>query len=65
MGGAPRTVALLNGTLAAAFGLGLQTWYALPVCLIVHIAAVIATKSDPQFFDCFKRHIRQKHYYST
>ncbi len=26
MGGAPRTVAITNGTLAAAVGLGLQLW---------------------------------------
>ena len=27
LGGAPRTAAILNGTLAAAFGLGLQLWF--------------------------------------
>ena len=26
MGGAPRTVAIVNGTLTAALGLGLQLW---------------------------------------
>ncbi|MFD2237672.1 VirB3 family type IV secretion system protein [Aureimonas populi] len=26
MGGAPRSVAILNGTLAAAIGIGLQLW---------------------------------------
>ena len=28
MGGAPRSVAILNGTLAAALGLGLRLWLA-------------------------------------
>jgi len=28
MGGAPRAVAILNGTLAAALGLGLRLWLA-------------------------------------
>lgn len=65
MGGVPRQIALLNGTLAAALGLGMQSWLSLPICLIIHILAVVATKRDPQFFDCFKRHIRQKSYYST
>lgn len=65
MGGVPRQIALLNGTLAAALGLGLQSWFAIPVSLLIHILAVIATKKDAQFFDCFKRHISQKSYYST
>lgn len=65
LGGVPRTIAILNGTLGAAFGIGLHTFWILPVNIIVHIAAVILTKRDPQFFDAFKRHIRQKGYYST
>ena len=28
LGGAPRAIAILNGTLAAAIGLGLQQWIA-------------------------------------
>lgn len=65
LGGVPRSVALLNGTLAAAFGLGLQSFYVLPGCIILHIICMIFTKRDPQFFDCFRRHIKQKSYYST
>lgn len=65
LGGVPRPIALLNGTMAAALGLGMQSWFAVPISLIIHILAVYATKRDPQFFDCFKRHIRQKSYYST
>ncbi len=65
LAGVPRNIALLNGTFAAALGLGLQSWLAIPISLIVHILALAATKKDPQFFDCFKRHINQKSYYST
>jgi type IV secretion system protein TrbD len=65
LGGVPRTIAILNGTVAAAFGIGLQSFYVLPICFVSHIAAVIMTKRDPQFFDCFRRHIKQKRYYST
>lgn len=65
MGGVPRAIGIINGTLAAALGLGLQSWVALPVCVVVHVLAVIATKRDAQFFDCFKRHIHQKRYYSS
>ena len=65
LGGVPRPIGLLNGTIAAAFGLGMQSWIIIPVSVVLHIAAVIATKQDPQFFECFKRHINQKNYYST
>jgi type IV secretion system protein VirB3 len=65
MGGVPRTIAILNGTVAAAFGIGLQSFYVLPVSIVIHLAAVMMTKRDPQFFDCFKRHIKQKRFYST
>ena len=65
MGGVPRAVAIINGTVAAAFGIGLQSLYVLPVSLVIHLAAVLMTKRDPQFFDCFKRHIKHKRFYST
>ena len=58
---APRNVAIINGTLAAAIGLGLQLWIAgLAIWLIGHGAAVLAAKRDPQFMDVLKRHIRHK-----
>lgn len=63
--GVPRAVALLNGTLAAALGLGMKSWYAIPLCLFIHVICVFATKRDAQFFDCFRRHLRQKKYYAT
>lgn len=65
LAGVPRTLAILNGTVAAAFGIGLQSFYVLPVCFVFHVAAIILTKRDPQFFECFRRHIKQKRYYST
>jgi type IV secretion system protein TrbD len=41
LGGAPRSVAILNGTLAAALGLGLRLWIpGLAFWLIGHAAAV-------------------------
>ena len=41
LGGAPRAVAIVNGTLAAAVGLGLRLWIAGGVIwLIGHLAAV-------------------------
>ena len=59
LGGAPRAVAILNGTLAAALGLGLRLWIAgILLGLIGHAAAVWAAKRDPQFVDVVRRHLR-------
>lgn len=59
LAGAPRSVAILNGTLAAAFGLGLRLWIAgLLLGLIGHGLAVWAAKRDPLFVDVVRRHLR-------
>ncbi len=59
LGGAPRAVAILNGTLAAALGLGLRLWLAgLLLGLIGQAAAVWAAKRDPLFVDVVRRHLR-------
>jgi type IV secretion system protein VirB3 len=59
LAGAPRSVAIVNGTLAAAIGLGLRLWIAgLMLWAIGHMAAVWATKRDPFFVDVVRRHLR-------
>jgi len=59
LGGAPRTVAIANGTLAAAIGLGLRLWFlGLLLWAIGHAAAVWAAKRDAQFVDVVRRHLR-------
>jgi len=59
LGGAPRAVAILNGTVAAALGLGLRLWVAgLLLWAIGHAAAVWAAKRDPLFVDVARRHLR-------
>ena len=59
LAGAPRGLAILNGTLAAALGLGLRAWAAgLVVWLVGHAAAVLAARWDPQAFDVVRRHLR-------
>jgi type IV secretion system protein TrbD len=59
LGGAPRVVAIVNGTLAAAIGLGLRLWLAgAAIWLIGHIAAVWAAKRDPAFVEVVRRHLR-------
>ncbi len=59
LGGAPRSLAIINGTLAAALGLGLRLWLAgLLLWLVGHMAAVWAAKRDPAFVDVVRRHLR-------
>ncbi len=63
LGGAPRSVAILSGTLAAAIGLGLHLWIAgLAFWAIGHGAAVWAAKRDAQFVDVVRRHLGYPNY---
>ena len=59
LGGAPRSVAILNGTLAAALGLGLRLWLVgAALWLVGHMAAVWAARRDPAFVETGRRHLR-------
>lgn len=59
LGGAPRSVAILNGTVAAVVGLGLQLWLpGLALWLVGHALAVWGARLDPQFMQVFARHIK-------
>jgi type IV secretion system protein VirB3 len=59
LGGAPRAIAIFNGTVAAALGLGLRLWIAgLLLWAIGHAAAVWAAKRDPLFVEVARRHLR-------
>lgn len=61
LAGAPRTVAIVNGTIAAALGLGLQLWIAgLVLWVLGHSIAVFAAKRDPDFVEVLRRHLRQR-----
>jgi type IV secretory pathway TrbD component len=61
LGGAPRTVAVANGTLSAAVGLGLQLWLpGIALWLVGHTLAVWGTRVDPQFMQVFARHVRHR-----
>lgn len=65
MAGAPRSVAIVIGTLAAAVGLGLQLW--IPGLLIWiggHSAAVFLARRDPDFLKVSARSLRHKEYLS-
>jgi type IV secretion system protein VirB3 len=59
LAGAPRAVAIANGTLAAAIGLGLRLWVAgVLIWLVGHLAAVRAARRDAQFVEVVRRHLR-------
>ena len=59
LGGAPRTIAIANGTMAAAVGLGLRLWLVgLALWAIGHMLAVYAAKRDAQIADVARRHLR-------
>ena len=61
LGGAPRALAILNGTVAAALGLGLRQWLAgLALWAVGHSIAVLAARRDPDFAPVLVRHLRQK-----
>ncbi len=50
LAGAPRSIAIVNGTIAAALGLGLQMWLAgILLWVIGHSLAVFAARRDPDF----------------
>jgi len=59
LGGAPRSIAIMNGTIAGAVGLGLRLWLlGLVIWAIGHFAAVWATRRDPLFVEVGRRHLR-------
>jgi type IV secretory pathway TrbD component len=64
LGGAPRSVAIVNGTLAGAVGLGLRLWLVgLAIWAVGHAAAVWAARRDAQFLDVGRRHLRYPAYF--
>ena len=64
LGGAPRSLAIANATLASAIGLGLRLWIAGVVLLILgHAASVWAARHDPQFVEVTRRHLRLPGYF--
>ena len=66
LAGAPRAVAIANGTLAASVSLGLRLWLVgLLIWVAGHFAAVWAAKRDTQFMDVVRRHLRYPTFFRT
>jgi len=63
LGGAPRMAAIVNGTIAAALGLGMQMWVVgIVYWVVTHALCVWAAKRDPNFVEVLIRHVRHKGY---
>lgn len=65
LAGAPRTLAIVNGTISAAIALGLQQWAAgLLFWAAGQSICVLAARRDPDFAAVLIRHLRQRGYLS-
>ena len=65
LGGAPRGLAIVNGTIAAAIGLGLQQWLVgLVLWAAGHSVAAFAARHDPHFAPVLLRHLRQRSHFT-
>lgn len=58
LAGAPRALAIFNGTLAAAVGIGLRLWIAgIVIALVGHGLCVFAARRDAQILPVARRHV--------
>jgi type IV secretion system protein VirB3 len=66
MGGAPRGFAILNATLGAAIGFGLQQpLIAAPLWMIAQACAAWAAARDPWFLETWPRHMAKPVYFDA
>lgn len=66
MGGVPRAFAILNATVGAAIGLGLQQpFIGLPLWAVLQAGAAWAATRDPWFLDTWPRHLAKPKYFSV
>ncbi len=64
LAGVPRSLAILNGTLAAAVGLGLQQWVVgLGIWVVVQAVGAVCARHDAQFVEVAVRHLRHRSYH--
>lgn len=67
LGGAERTLAMLNGVISAGLIFGIGSWQAAVLgvvfALVVHWFLVQLANNDTQFFDIYRRHIQYQDYY--
>ncbi len=66
LAGAPRALAIVNGTLAAAIGIGLHLWViGLIMAVVGHGLAVMAARRDAQILPVARRHLALPHLFES
>ncbi len=66
LAGVPRNFAILNATIGAAIGFGLQQpFIAFPLWAVLQGAAAWAAARDPWFLDTWPRHMAQPSYFGV
>ncbi len=66
LAGAPRALAIVNGTLAAAIGIGLHLWLiGLVMAVAGHGLAVMAARRDAQILPVARRHLALPHLFES
>lgn len=67
LGGAERSLAMINGVISAGLIFGIGSWQAAVLgvvfAFVVHWGLVQLAKKDTQFFDIYRRHIQYQDYY--
>ena len=66
LAGAPRALAIVNGTLAGAIGIGLHLWLiGLVMAVAGHGLAVMAARRDAQIMPVARRHLALPHLFES
>ena len=64
-GGVPRDIGIVNLTLTLALVFGMRRVMGIVLGVVLHGVLVFFTKRDPQFFDVFRRALRQRDHYDV
>jgi type IV secretion system protein VirB3 len=60
IGGAPRTVALMNGIVVAAIAVGLHNLWVIVFGVAFQMLCAALTRKDPHFFEVLHAHLMEK-----
>lgn len=59
LGGLPRKIAILNGTLIISFVLGAQTLWILPLGVVTHLLLAALHRRDPDILAVLRRNMQK------
>ena len=65
LAGVPRMPAIVNSTIAAALGIGLHSWFMLPIGIVAHAVCAFACKTDPYRIEILLQHLKEKGWYDV